>query len=340
MIQGVFYNPFTIRQATVCPLPVPGTDKQFPLLQLDIDSYIVGAEIQSGINFNYAEGVHCIQIGKYCALAEKITFLINLNHDYKSVFQGSPSLLQEARPSRLKRKGSVLIQNDVWVGHGATIISGITIHNGAIIGAESVVTKDVPAYAIVAGNPAKIIGYRFPEEQREAFNEIGWWNWDQETIKARREDFFQPVETFIEKWQQEAKDSWNQVIPVFEKEDRKNILFLMDSKDPFPVWQKVIKEFHAFPKTPHSLRLILYLPAVPDGQGDKDTLLDGLKDYNGWEEDIMIIDGVLEGDVRGLFANADYFITTRQEKNLLWTEYADHYGVKLLYGTDIPVLSL
>ena len=79
---------------------------------------------------------------------------------------------------------------------------------------------------------------------------------------------------------------------------------------------------------------------MPDGQGDKDALLDGLKDYNGWEEDIMIIDGVLEGDVRGLFANADYFITTRQEKNLLWTEYADHYGVKLLYGTDIPVLSL
>jgi virginiamycin A acetyltransferase len=340
MIQGIHYNPFTIRQATVCPLPVPGTDLQFPLLQLDIDSYIVGAEIQSGINFNYAEGVHCIQIGKYSALAEKITFLINLNHDYKSVFQGSPSFISESRPSKLKRKGSVLIQNDVWVGHGVTLLSGITIHNGAIIGAESVVTKDVPSYAIVAGNPAKIIGYRFPEEERAALNEIAWWNWDQTRLLERKEELFQPVEQFIDKFQKEAKEAWDQVVPAYEKDTRKNLLFIMDATEPFPVWQKVVKEYLSLKETGEESRLILYLSTPSVEQGHKDMLLDALKDYKGLGDDIIILDSLPSEDVRGLFATADYFITTRQEKNLLWTEYADHYGVKLLYGTDIPVFSL
>lgn len=340
MIQGIHYNPFTIRQATVCPLPVPGTDLQFPLLQLDIDSYIVGAEIQSGINFNYAEGVHCIQIGKYSALAEKITFLINLNHDYKSVFQGSPSFISETRPSKLKRKGSVLIQNDVWVGHGVTLLSGITIHNGAIIGAESVVTKDVPSYAIVAGNPAKIIGYRFPEEQRAALNEIAWWNWDLAKLLERKEELFQPVELFIEKYQKEAREAWDQVVPAYEKDTRKNLLLIMDAKEPFPVWQKVVKEYIDLKETGYHSRLILYLSSLSVEQGHKEMLLDMLKDYKGLGDDIIIVDSIPSEDVRGLFASADYFITTRQEKNLLWTEYADHYGAKLLYGTDIPVFSL
>jgi len=148
-------------------MPVAGAEERFPFMQIDKDSYIVGAEIQSGLNFNVAQGVHCVQIGKYCALADKITFLVNLNHNYKSVFQGSPSFMTMALPDRTKRKGSVLIGNDVWIGNGATIMSGVSIHNGAVIGAESVVTKSVPAYAMVGGNPAKIIGYRFVRSREE-----------------------------------------------------------------------------------------------------------------------------------------------------------------------------
>lgn len=340
MIQGVRYNPYTIRQATVCPLPVPGSDMQFPFLQIDIDSYIVGAEIQSGINFNYAEGVHCIQIGKYSALAEQITFLVNLNHDYKSVFQGSPAFISGSKESRLKRKGSVLIQNDVWIGHGVTIISGITIHNGAIIGAESVVTKDVPPYAIAAGNPAKIIGYRFPEEQRIAMNAIAWWNWSPEKLTERREDFFQPVEYFIETYQKEADEIWSQAAPAFEKDNRKNILFIPDAEEPFPVWQKVIKEYASSPDIWAETRLILYLLPSSVEKGYSDVISEFIKDYKDRDAQILLQEGTAEEEIRSLFAAADYFVTSRQEKNLLWTEYADHYGVKLQYGTDIPVFSL
>jgi serine acetyltransferase len=80
-------------------------------------------------------------------------------------------------------KGDIIIENDVWIGATATIMSGVKISNGAVIGAGSVVTKDVPPYAIVAGNPAKVVKYRFTEEQIEKLLSIAWWDWEE--IKIR-----------------------------------------------------------------------------------------------------------------------------------------------------------
>jgi acetyltransferase-like isoleucine patch superfamily enzyme len=80
-------------------------------------------------------------------------------------------------------KGDIQIENDVWIGATSTIMSGVTIHNGAIIGAGSTVTKDVPPFAIVAGNPGRIVKYRFTEEQIEKLLQIAWWNWEEEQVK-------------------------------------------------------------------------------------------------------------------------------------------------------------
>ena len=80
-------------------------------------------------------------------------------------------------------KGDIQIENDVWIGATSTIMSGVTIHNGAIVGAGSTVTKDVPPFAIVAGNPGKIVKYRFTEEQIKKLLQISWWDWEEEQIK-------------------------------------------------------------------------------------------------------------------------------------------------------------
>ena len=77
-----------------------------------------------------------------------------------------------------------IIENDVWIGAKSTIMSGVKIHNGAVVGAGSVVTKDVPPYAIVAGNPAKIVKYRFNEKQIQSLLKISWWDWTQDRIKS------------------------------------------------------------------------------------------------------------------------------------------------------------
>ena len=81
-------------------------------------------------------------------------------------------------------KNDVLIGNDVWIGHGAIILAGLTIADGAIIAAGAVVTKNVPAYAIVGGNPARIIRYRFNEETIEKLKILKWWNKDEDKIRA------------------------------------------------------------------------------------------------------------------------------------------------------------
>ena len=97
-------------------------------------------------------------------------------------------------------KGDISIENDVWIGAKSTIMSGVKIHNGAIVGSCSVVTKDVPPYAIVAGNPAQIIKFRFDVDQIQALQEIRWWNWDEEKIKQEAMNMWSPnIDDFIQK---------------------------------------------------------------------------------------------------------------------------------------------
>lgn len=92
-----------------------------------------------------------------------------------------------------------IIGNDVWVGENVTIKGGVKIGDGAVIGMNALVTKDVPPYAIVGGNPTKIIRYRFDEQTIEKLIEIKWWDWPLEIIKERREDFCD-LTTFVDKY--------------------------------------------------------------------------------------------------------------------------------------------
>lgn len=102
----------------------------------------------------------------------------------------------------LPRDGSVrsrplVIGNDVWIGYRATVLGSITIGDGAIIGAGAVVASDVPPYAIVAGNPARILRYRFAPETIEGLLRIAWWDWPEALVLERAEWFLRPVDEFV-----------------------------------------------------------------------------------------------------------------------------------------------
>lgn len=124
-------------------------------------------------------------IGKFCAIAMGTSFITDdMNHPMDG-FSTYPFFIFENwndyTPSPDKRRDTV-IGNDVWFGTNSTILPGVNIGDGAIIGACSVVAKDVPPYSIVVGNPAKIVRYRFPDEIVEQLLEIKWWDWNYDKI--------------------------------------------------------------------------------------------------------------------------------------------------------------
>ena len=91
----------------------------------------------------------------------------------------------ESRPNdkTFKLKGDIIIGNDVWIGQGSSILPGVKIGNGAIIGYNSVVSKDMPSYAIAAGNPCKIIKYRFNKQTIKQLEKLKWWDLSTDKIK-------------------------------------------------------------------------------------------------------------------------------------------------------------
>lgn len=129
-----------------------------------------------------------IEIGSFCSIAQDVTIFAGGEHNLSWVTTyplriafGPPLAEQDGHP---RTKGKTTIGNDVWIGYGATILSGVTIGDGAVIGASTVVVKDVHPYAIVAGNPARLVRYRFDEVTITKLLEIAWWNWPLEKIEA------------------------------------------------------------------------------------------------------------------------------------------------------------
>jgi len=127
-------------------------------------------------------------VGKFCSIGDNLTIFLGGNHRIDWITTFPFHVFYKDFPegamvsSGCVTKGNVTIENDVWIGANVTILSGVTVHDGAIIGASSVVTKDVPAYTIVAGNPAKLIRYRFDQETIELLLKLQWWNWSIEKI--------------------------------------------------------------------------------------------------------------------------------------------------------------
>lgn len=331
IINNIHFEPYENHMRTV-NVKIGNDLNNFPLLTIDSDSYIVSAQIQSDINFDESRVYHNLLIGKYCSLADNIKFMIGLNHDYNSVTTGVCSFCRGIDiPMKITRKNSIILQNDVWVGSGVTIMSGVTVHNGAVIACNAHVVKDVPPYAIVGGNPAKIIKYRFSEDQIEKLLKISWWYWSNKKLEKYKYYFSKSVDQFIEKFFEHESPE----IPAINYKKTKPVcLFFPDFNCQYPITKHVINNYCKFS---NDCELILYINQDSKSEEYEQQIEQILKSLNCENRDdiILLIDQDI--DERSLFRISDFYITSRDEKTVMRTCYADQFNVKVLSGVDDPI---
>jgi chloramphenicol O-acetyltransferase type B len=134
-------------------------------------------------------GVDRLIIGSFCSIGSGAAFIMagNQGHRYDWVSSFPFHYMDEVPHFRTATDafapaGDTMIGNDVWIGSEAVIMPGITVGHGAVIGTRTLVTKDVEPYAIVGGNPAKLIRKRFNDEQIAMLLELAWWDWSDEQL--------------------------------------------------------------------------------------------------------------------------------------------------------------
>ena len=128
-------------------------------------------------------------IGNYCSIGSGVVFVMAGNQGHRTDWVSTFPFYYQANifktsKNPYKKIADTIVGHDVWIGSEAMIMAGVNIGSGAVIAARSVVTKDVAPYAIVGGNPAEFIKYRFSEEKREKLLKLKWWNWSEEKVKA------------------------------------------------------------------------------------------------------------------------------------------------------------
>ena len=129
-------------------------------------------------------------IGNYCSIGSGAVFMMAGNQGHRTdwvstfPFYYQANIFKDSK-NPYKKSGNTIVGHDVWIGSEAMIMAGVTIGSGAVIASRAVVTKDIEPYAVVGGNPAEVIRYRFSDEEIEKLLILKWWDWSEERVKER-----------------------------------------------------------------------------------------------------------------------------------------------------------
>jgi virginiamycin A acetyltransferase len=218
------------------------------------------------------------------------------------------------------------------------MLGGVRIGDGAVVAADSVVVKDVPPYAVVGGNPAKIIKYRFDSETIERLERIEWWSWTSDEIKARKEDMQGDVAEFARKYDRPLSlypKKSGEFVPRIDT-NVPLIVYFMDFDDEFPVYENVLKQF-AEKYSDGSAELLLCYNSESREDVEKMEGIINRLEGDGNDRLLVNVCGISSGYDEKVISEADYYVTNRDAQTLSRVTMADRYGVGVLSGVDIPL---
>ncbi len=327
------------------PFPYPDHERILPvldkaLLVMGRGSYVNRSVIQHDEAANSS-----ILIGNFTSIANGNTFLVGVDHPISSLSTYPMDTLGLSEEEwyewiRIQRerewaapKCQIMIGHDVWIGRGCTIMGGVRIGNGACVAAGSLVTKDVPPYALVGGVPAKVIRYRFPEEIIRQLQQIKWWYWTKEKIK----DIVAKVKT-PEEVIRFAREQEKISVPPPDsqladyKQQGYRIFYFCPGKDSERLLSHVLDEYHR--SFTQADKTCLLVDVTNDNEGYQAVINEAAERYEHKSPVISVILPSPGSVILEILQAADYLITNRGFYSVVLNDYAFDFGADLLYGLE------
>ena len=305
------------------------------LLTAGPGSYLLGGDV-----IVEGSGAHVL-IGRYSSLSHDITFVFEKTKKAASavnnLFAPLPANGGTAYALEGEMRHQIIIGNDVRIGARSVIMSGVYVGNGAVIEAGAVVTEDVPAYAVAAGNPAHVVRYRFDEEKVAALQRIKWWNWSEEKIRANIHLLCADAAHFIHKFSASDKNAsvtleeHSRQLQGLKNQGYCIYYFAPDFSSGEAIWRKVLRDFFCAYTAEDKKALFLELPAgeVPSELAEILELLSARGEHAP-----LVLANACDDLRTGGLPQADYVITTKEDRASQCVDYTAGTDVRILYGGD------
>ena len=289
---------------------------------------------------------HNFHIGNGCSIGSDLRCVFARNHNIRKVSSGAlethfnhSNIPAINFKSDFHQKGSIVIQNDVWIGDNVTIMPGVVVRNGAVIAQNAHVVKDVPAYAVVGGNPAKIIGWRYPKEVIDKLQTIQWWYWNHWKILDNYKHFTEDVEEFCNKFYDDAQKDFSELIQKRNVCDDAYFTFV-DYYENYSSYSNIIDEFLTCFVNDSNKRLILFIQSDCEVEPIKEELLHHLQTLCKYITDNPAIKAKVELIVGNrtkaieVFLQTSHYLISRTFDTVYFTCLADRLGIEIISGVD------
>ena len=313
------------------------------------------------MHFNEQTYSQNVLIGRFSSLSTGINFLLGGRHPYENVSTfpldsedvmkkifGLDRIFRSNRPNH----NQIITGHDVWIGFGATIMGGVKIGNGAVIGASAVVAKNIPPYAIAVGNPARVIKYRFDEETIRKLLAVKWWNWSLEKI-ADNFPLINDVEKFLAThYSPELEIKANKISGTDLKISNRGgrfYHFIPDFLAKNPLWSKVVREFRQA-KLANAL-LIIWIgkdatteninSLMKEVDFDENSLIFKHEENHATFDESTHFVSFKDGEKFSplVLRRGTHFITTREMETLEALDYLWDTDVKIISALDKKIFS-